>query len=100
MTKCNKMFFFCDNLLINRLRAVSAPTPRRLTSDFALTQKKLHTFVAAQRGFDPRGSDMEKKQAELIQIIWTIVKVAVGYLIGYVTNNPEAAKAVSDFLNY
>lgn len=43
---------------------------------------------------------MEKKQAELIQIIWTIVKVAVGYLIGYVTNNPEAAKAVSDFLNY
>lgn len=43
---------------------------------------------------------MQKKQAELIQIIWTIVKVAVGYLIGYLTNNPEAAKAVSDFLNY
>jgi len=43
---------------------------------------------------------MKQKQAELIQILWTIVKVAVGYLIGYVTQNPEAAKAVSDFLNY
>lgn len=43
---------------------------------------------------------MEKKQVELIQIIWTIVKVAVGYLIGYMTQNPEAAKALSDFLNY
>lgn len=43
---------------------------------------------------------MKQKNAELIQIIWTIVKVAVGYLIGYLTQNPEAAKAVSDFLNY
>lgn len=43
---------------------------------------------------------MEKKKAELIQIIWTIVKVTVGYLIGYVTQNPEAAKAIGDILNY
>lgn len=43
---------------------------------------------------------MKQKQAELIQILWTIVKVAVGYLIGYVTQNPEAAKAVTDLLNY
>lgn len=43
---------------------------------------------------------MKQKQAELIQILWTIVKVAVGYLIGYLTQNPEAAQAVSDILNY
>lgn len=43
---------------------------------------------------------MEQKKAEIVQLIWTIVKVAIGYLIGYVTNNPEAAGAVSAFLNY
>lgn len=43
---------------------------------------------------------MEKKQAELVQIIWTIVKVAVGYLIGYITQNAAAADAVAAILNY
>lgn len=43
---------------------------------------------------------MDKNKAELLQVLWTLVKVAVGYLIGYVTNNPGAVQAVSDFLNY
>ena len=47
-----------------------------------------------------QASTMDKKKAELIQILWTVIKVAVGYLIGYLTNNPEAASQVSAFLNY
>lgn len=47
-----------------------------------------------------QASTMDKKKAELIQIIWTVIKVAVGYLIGYLTNNPEAASQVAAFLNY
>lgn len=43
---------------------------------------------------------MEQKKAEFIQLLWTIVKVAVGYLIGYVTQNPTAAKAAESFLNF
>lgn len=62
MTKCNKMFFFCDNLLINRPQAVSAPTHRRLSSDFALTPKNLHTFVAAQVGLIPGAQTWRKSK--------------------------------------
>ena len=47
-----------------------------------------------------QASTMDKKKAELIQIFWTVIKLAVGYLIGYLTNNPEAAQQVSAFLNY
>lgn len=100
------MFFFAFTLLIRPPLTPSTPPHRRHPSDFAPTPKNLHTF--ATDGVRPdstadimlQASTMDKKKAELIQIIWTVIKVAVGYLIGYLTNNPEAASQVSAFLNY
>lgn len=100
------MFFFAFTLLIRPPLYPSTPPHRRPLSHFAPSPKNLHTFAtdgvrpdSAARNHAP-DTTMDKKKAELIQIIWTVLKVAVGYLIGYLTNNPEAASQVSAFLNY
>lgn len=100
------MFFFCCKVLLFCRRVLSSLFVLRPLAHFAPTRENLHTFVpvevqAAMGGPEhPRHIIMDKKQVELINIIWTVVKIAVGYLIGYLTNNPEAAQQVSDFLNY
>lgn len=91
------VFFLLQSVTFSpcvRFLSDSSPTLRRVSFVSAF----FATFVCLQlyAGYGP----MDKNKAELLQVLWTLVKVAVGYLIGYVTNNPGAVQAVSDFLNY
>lgn len=95
-------FHFVNSPNPHTLHAAPSPSPLPLcaySEKFAYLCDRWSTARLSGRHHAP-GTTMDKKKAELIQILWTVIKVAVGYLIGYLTNNPEAASQVSAFLNY
>ena len=96
-------FHFVNSPTLPAHLTAPSPTPLPLCSvseKFAYLCHRWSTARLSRPAIMLQASTMEQKKVELIQIIWTIIKVAVGYLIGYLTNNPEAATQVSAFLNY
>lgn len=92
---------FVNAPTLRALLGTPPPSPLRL---FAVSEKFAYLCNRWNAGRRPlwhsSSQAMDKQKAELIQIIWTVVKVAIGYLIGYITNNPEVASQVAAFLNY